>query len=68
MNLKNVKKKKYLHILDNDRKPAICAVSCQEVLTATSEGEKLVVKSLEVRLAHHQALTYTQATKTKHKK
>lgn len=58
----------YLHILDNDRKPAVCAVSCQQILTATSEGEKLVVKSLEVRLAHHQALTYTQASKTKHQK
>lgn len=46
----------YLHILDNDRKAVIHTVSCQQVLAVTSEGKKLAVKSLEVRLANHQAL------------
>lgn len=56
------KKLNYLYILDNDRKLTVCAVSCQQVLAATSEGEELVVKGLEVRLAHHQALAYKDRT------
>lgn len=67
-NANKTKQEKYLHILNKDRKGTICAVSCKEILTATGEGEKLVVKGLEVRLAHHQALTYTQAPKKKQKK
>lgn len=52
----------YLNVFDNDRKVIVCAVSRQQILTAASEGEELVVKGLEVRLAHHQALTYTHRT------
>lgn len=52
----------YLYIFDNDRKLTVCAVSCQQVLTAASEGEELVVKGLEVRLTHHQALTCIDRT------
>lgn len=49
----------YLYILNNDRKLSLCTVSCQQILTVAGEGEELVVKGLEVRLAHHQALTYS---------
>lgn len=55
----------YLHILDNDRKAVLCAVSCKQVLAVTGEGEKLAVKSLEVRLAKHQTLAWTQGANTK---
>ena len=50
----------YLHILNDDRKAVLCAVSGQQILTVASESEELVVEGLEVRLSHHQALTYTQ--------
>lgn len=54
----------HLHVLNDDREAAVGAVSGQQVLTAAREGEELVVKGLEVRLAHHQALAYTQTTGT----
>ncbi len=60
----SLKKIPYLNILNNDRKLALCAVSRQQKLTATSEGKELVVKGLEVRLTHHQTLSYTQKTET----
>jgi len=53
----------YLYILNYDGKVVICAVLCQQILTVASEGEKLVVKALEVRLANNQALTYTQTSR-----
>lgn len=51
---------KYLHVVNDDGELSVCAVSCQQILTVASEGEELVVEGLEVRLAHHQTLTYTQ--------
>lgn len=50
---KKRKIKNYLHILNDDRKPVICAILCQEILTVTSKGEKFVVKRLEVRLPNN---------------
>lgn len=66
INVRGKKKKNfhYLYIFDDDRKLPVNAVLCEQILTVTSEGEKLVVKGFEVWLAHHQALTYTQAAET----
>lgn len=61
---KKIKNILYLYVFNDDRKLVLGAVSCQQILTVTGESEELVVKGFEVRLAHHQALTYTQKTKT----
>lgn len=43
----------YLYVLNYDRKLSMCAVLCQQILTVAGEGEKFVVKGLEVRLANN---------------
>lgn len=53
----------YLYILNYDRKVILWAVLCQQILALANEGEELVVKGLEVRLANNQALTYTETTR-----
>lgn len=55
----------YLHILDNDRKAVIHTVSWQQVLAVAGEGEKLVVKRLEVRLTDYQTLAWTKGANAK---
>lgn len=42
------KKCNYLYDINDDRKFPLCAVSRQQILTLTTEGEELVVKCLEV--------------------
>lgn len=55
MKIKNIQ---HLYVLNYDGEVVRCAVLCQQVLTVASEGEELVIKGLEVRLADNQALTY----------
>ena len=49
--------RQYLYSLNDDRKLSVSAVSGQQVLTLSGEGEELVIKRLEVRLTHHQTLS-----------